>query len=53
MKGVVGHEMPQHAETRKGSPGNKKKKDKLLASRHETIGKAWMDGWMGMGKRRK
>jgi hypothetical protein len=42
---MVDHEMQQHAETRKGSPGNKQKqsqekqtktkKDKLMASRDE------------------
>jgi hypothetical protein len=50
MKGIVGDEMQQHGETRKGSPGNKQKqgqekqtkinKDKLMASRHERIGTA-------------
>jgi hypothetical protein len=54
MKGIVGNEMQQHPETRKGSPGNKQKqgqekqtktkKDKLMASRHEKIGKASGEG---------
>jgi hypothetical protein len=48
MKRTVGHETEQHPETRKGSSKNKRKqekqtkakKDEIMASKHETIGKA-------------
>jgi hypothetical protein len=54
MTGTVGHELQQHPETRKGSPGNKQKqsqekqpktkKDKIMARRYEIIGNATGSG---------